>query len=631
MQFERLNSSPAAQQPIEIEQLLEVLRQAPIGSVLFHVQTQTLSLISSESKRIFNLDPNRSVVWSELCDQIEQSDLKKLHQSMHQSVVNNCEFDIELRSQQARWLSCQGTPIHHGNDITFIHLTFRDITETRTAQEATRESEAKFQLIFDSEPECVKLLDRDGTLLDMNPAGLALVEADDPSEVIGECVYPLVVEEHRDAFIEATRRTFDGHSGTLQFEIVGLKGTRRWMETHNVPLRNSKGEITSALSVTREITQRKIADEALRESEERYRILLENHFDGVAVVSKDGIVYTNDPMCELSGYSRDQLHGQRLEHLFYSPTSNSMKDSLEALISGTQQHPVEYDLIHRNGHSVPIEITTRSILFQGQKSVLTIVRDIRRRLALEEESRHHRNLWARANRVSTVGEMATGLAHELNQPLGAIAMYASAGLESLNSIQASHESHAAIKEILVRLQEQSVRAGTIVDRIRRFVGKDQFNRMQCRIEDSIANVQSLLDVELNQFEISIDTSIPPVLPSVFADPVQIEQVLVNLIHNSLEAMADSNTSPRPISLSVVGRDDQFVEVILRDHGPGLDSDNGDDVFDAFYSTKSEGMGMGLAICRTIIEAHGGQIHVKPHEEKGVICTFTIPTYRESAA
>jgi PAS domain S-box-containing protein len=156
-----------------------------------------------------------------------------------------------------------------------------DITERQRAAAQLAENETHLRAIIDAEPECVKLLDSEGRLLTMNPAGLAMIEADAPEQVVGERVLSVVAPEQRDAFAALTRRVFQGESGTLEFEIIGLKGTRRWLETHAVPLRDPQGGITALLGITRDITMRKHAERALRDSEERLRLVSRATTDAV--------------------------------------------------------------------------------------------------------------------------------------------------------------------------------------------------------------------------------------------------------------------------------------------------------------------------------------------------------------
>ena len=187
-----------------------------------------------------------------------------------------------------------------------------DITDRRRAEDALRESEARLRTIIESEPECVKLLDAQGRLLDMNPAGLAMVEADSLDVVRGRSIVEIVTPEHRAAFTELHRRVFAGESGTLEFEIIGLKGKRSWMETHAVPLRDASGTIQAALGITRDVSRRKIAERALVESEERFcKAFYANALPLLITRLDDGMVLdANAAFTALVNRPRDEVIGQ---------------------------------------------------------------------------------------------------------------------------------------------------------------------------------------------------------------------------------------------------------------------------------------------------------------------------------
>ena len=181
-------------------------------------------------------------------------------------------------------------------------LSRTDITERKRAEAALAKSERLLQTIIDTEPECVKLLDEDANLIMMNRAGLDMIEADSLDEVKGQCVCPLVTSAYRPAFMDLTKRVFRGESGTLLFEIVGLKGRHLWLETHAVPLRNERNEIVALLGVTRDITERKQAEEKIRQSEEFIRSILDTVDEGFIVIDRDYRILTaNKAYCGQAG------------------------------------------------------------------------------------------------------------------------------------------------------------------------------------------------------------------------------------------------------------------------------------------------------------------------------------------
>src|SRR6266545_2312457 len=224
------------------------------------------------------------------------------------------EISIRGRTFSARVepLRASGAGGGGGGAIVGVMGMAFDITDRRRAEDALRESEARLRTIIESEPECVKLLDAQGRLLDMNPAGLAMVEADSLDVVRGRSIVDVVTPQHRAAFTELHRRVFAGESGTLEFEIIGLKGKRSWMETHAVPLRDASGTIQAALGITRDVSRRKIAERALVESEERFcKAFYANALPLLITRLDDGMVLdANQAFTALVNRPRDEIIGQ---------------------------------------------------------------------------------------------------------------------------------------------------------------------------------------------------------------------------------------------------------------------------------------------------------------------------------
>src|SRR5882672_1520215 len=219
-------------------------------------------------------------------------------------------YEITFRG---RTFSARVEPLRepNGHISGVIGVAF-DVTDRHRAEDALRESEARLRTIIESEPECVKLLDHHGRLLDMNPAGLAMIEADSIDAVRGHSVLDVVAPEHRAAFEDLNRRVFAGESGRLEFEVIGLKGKRSWLATHAVPLRDASGTIRAVLGITRDISRRRIAERALVESEERFcKAFYANALPLVITRLSDGMVLdTNEAFTKLLNRPREEILGQ---------------------------------------------------------------------------------------------------------------------------------------------------------------------------------------------------------------------------------------------------------------------------------------------------------------------------------
>ncbi|OFW02640.1 MAG: hypothetical protein A3I61_11030 [Acidobacteria bacterium RIFCSPLOWO2_02_FULL_68_18] len=260
--------------------------------------------------------------------------------------------------------------------------------------------ERLLKAIVDAEPECVKLLDADGSLLMMNPAGLQMIEAEGFEQIRGACVSSLVEEEHREAFRALTARVFRGESGTLEFRITGLKGTPRWLEMHAVPLRDERGTIAAALGITRDITDRKLADAALRESEKNFRTLFEQATDGIFVCDDERrFLDVNPAGCQMIGYGRDELIGLPVE-TFVMPEDQPRVGQEATRLAGVQASTSEWRARRKDG-SVFIAEAVATRLSDGRFQ--TFARDVTERRRVESALRESEDRLRRAARAGRVG------------------------------------------------------------------------------------------------------------------------------------------------------------------------------------------------------------------------------------
>ena len=260
------------------------------------------------------------------------------------------------------------------------------------AEQKLAASERRLRTIIETEPECVHLLGPNCMLLEMNPAGLRMIEADSLEQVIGQCMLNVILPEHRAAFTDMAERVLRGESGALEFEIQGMKGGRRWLETRAVPMRDEQGGVAALLGVTRDITGRKQAEEALRVSEERFRDLFEHSPDAIFVESQEGVVLdVNLAACQLHGLTHGQLVGRHVMDLVPPSEREWVARSFPKLTTGEFSKAEGFSWT-ADGRAVPVEITSSKIVFSGQPAVLLHVRDITERKRVGETLGRERTL-----------------------------------------------------------------------------------------------------------------------------------------------------------------------------------------------------------------------------------------------
>jgi len=277
---------------------------------------------------------------------------------------------------------------------TTILAIVRDITERLRVQNELLESENRLRTIFETEPECIKLLDRDCRVMDMNPAGLAIIEAGNISQVVGHNALDFIGEQNRDDFENLNKRVFEGHTGTLEFSITTLKGAFRWMEMHAVPLRNNAGEVISALSVARDITDKKIAADALRQSVERYKALVENATEALVVLDVESGKFESVSQSAVDFFKMSKEELQRTGPVGLSPkyqpdgklSSEKAKEKIQEAIEGGKPN-FEWIHIDKLGNEIPCEIYLVRLPSDNQMLIRGSIFNITERKKTEEAIR----------------------------------------------------------------------------------------------------------------------------------------------------------------------------------------------------------------------------------------------------
>jgi signal transduction histidine kinase len=254
-----------------------------------------------------------------------------------------------------------------------------------------------------------------------------------------------------------------------------------------------------------------------------------------------------------------------------------------------------------------------------------LVEEIAERKRAEDETRRHEDELTHIGRVSIIGEMATSLAHDLNQPLTVISGCAQFCIDKLRASKGNAEQ---LLDALEQTAEQAHRANEIVRRVRGFVHKEASERRVIDLNNVIRDIADLLHSDAREHETEIRLDLAESVPSVVADPIQIQQVILNLAHNGIEAMNDGDPASRSVCIHTSTRRDGTAEVAVSDRGQGVSTDDLNRIFDPFFTTKPQGLGMGLSISRTIIEAHGGRLWATSNRENGSIFRFTLPMAKD---
>ncbi len=370
-------------------------------------------------------------------------------------------------------------------------------------------------------------------------------------------------------------------------------------------------------------------NEVLQESESRFRDLAELLPETVFEIDLEGtLTYANRAAFRVFGLPANAVaKGLPLLELFAEGDHGRLRQTVRNVIGGEISGAVQFQARRMNGERFTVLFRAVPVMRGRNVAGLRgVMFDISDHIAADRREAELRDEIAHVGRLSTMGEMAAGFAHELNQPLAAINNYARG---SLRRIDAGMTEAAMLRMPLENIREEAMRAGEIIRRIRDFVRKRKAERIIFRIEDVIKDVGGLLGSDIRHGQIDFEVEVEPGLPPVLGDPVSIRQVLLNLIRNAIEVLDMGASRDRRITVTAARTDSSTVAISVADTGPGIREDIRRKVFEPFFTTKATGTGMGLSICRTIVEAHGGVLDIESPADGGSRFRFQLPIDADS--
>ena len=410
----------------------------------------------------------------------------------------------------------------------------------------------------------------------------------------------------------------------------------RWWSTSWHPLKAPDGSIVGINVVAEEITERKRAEAALVASEARYRDLtrtLEQRVEAQArerdrtwKVSQDLLVVAdangkylsvNPAWTAVLGWSESELIGKTGEWIIHPDDLERTSRQVATLAAGGKTLHFENRLVHRSG-------TYRWLSWTGvsdRGQIYAAGRDITELRYAHDELHRSREEVARVNRQTTTAAMAASIAHEINQPLSAIITNGSAGLRWLARAEPDLDE---ARKALNRVIEDAHRTGEVIASVRSMFGKDHRAKIHLNVNDLICHVISLVNGEAENQQVVVQLELDERAPDVLGDRTQLQQVLLNLFNNAIEAMNSVVDRQRILAVRSKVNDSSGLMISVSDSGPGIDPQNTERIFDPFFTTKTNGMGMGLSICRSIIEEHHGRLRAAPGIPHGCIFSITLP-------
>jgi two-component system sensor kinase FixL len=354
--------------------------------------------------------------------------------------------------------------------------------------------------------------------------------------------------------------------------------------------------------------------------------LLEAAVDAIVISDRDGVmVRVNAAATRMFGYETKQMLGQNVRMLMPDPDHSQHARYIQNYHDGGKPRIIglgrEVTALHADGNSFPIHLSIGEIAGQERARFVAIIRDLSRLKATQDTVKELETHLAHADRLVVLGELTAGIAHEINQPLTAIAAFADAGSRLLDS--KAPGARDELCNVCSRISQQARRAGDVVNRLRRLARRGDLSKTSHHVDAMVNSVLLLFEHELKNSGITIETSFEPGLPLVIVDEIQIQQVLVNLVKNSIDALQASGTR-LPKILVQAQRRGAMLEIDVLDNGPGVPEDFVNRLFEPFYTTKMYGVGLGLSICKNIAVAHGGKLAYGESRLGGARFTLSLP-------
>lgn len=488
----------------------------------------------------------------------------------------------------------------------------------------------EYRAVLDAAVDAIIVIDHLGTIQEFSQAAQR-VFGYVPEEIIGRNVRDLMPEPWRgehDGYLQRYHETRSPHIIGVGREVRAQRKDGSIFPCDLAVGRVQGMEPPRFIGFIRDITARKDAEEQLRRSEAELRLAQELANLGNYVIHADGSApdYFSPQLHRILGvepHDRAIVREEFVGKWVHPSDRKRVAVEFARMESGQGSLDLEYQVVLRDGTVKHLHHLMQAVFGADgrlQKYVGTI-HDITDRRHAEDEARMLQERLTHFSRLSTMGEMAAGLAHEINQPLSAIATYAQACQRLIR--QPDHE----IEDVLAALEQinaQALRAGEVIRRLRNFVKNREVKRepVDCaRLLEDLGTLAET-DARLHNIRLRIDCHEP--LPTVYADPIQLQQVVLNLVRNAIDAMSDAPEDRREVVLTTREATDGEVEITVADHGTGLAPEATEHLFNPFFTTKASGTGLGLAISRSIVRAHGGRLWHTPNDGCGVRFHFTLP-------
>ena len=525
----------------------------------------------------------------------------------------------------------------------------KEIVERKLAEERLQHEEQELKrselhkaAIVDSSADCIVAIDHEGHLTEFNPAAEQTF-GHRRTDVLGKPLADVIIppslrDKHRTGF---ARYLATGDSRVLgrRLEMTALCTDGREIPVELTITRIPQDGPPAFTGHLRDITERKRSEDALRlahaqvlRSEERWRSVFENSAVGVALTDLNGrFIATNLVYQKMLGYTEDELQQLTFLDITHEENVEDNRTLVGELLDGRrQQFQIEKQYRHKDGQ--PVWVRNNVSVVPGTERVprflMAISEDVTQRKLSEEALARARSELAKVARITSLGVLTASIAHEINQPLSGIITNASTCLRMLS---ADSPNVGGAKETVRRTIRDGNRVSEVITRLRTLYSKKEPSPESMDLNEATREVTALSLSELQGSEVTLRYELADDLPPVVGDRIQLQQVILNLLRNAADAMGTTDERPRELLIRTERDEENQVRLSVKDSGVGFTPQTAEKIFEPFYTTKTDGMGIGLSISRSIIEAHQGRLWAKPNDGPGATFSFVIPCTLKGAA
>ena len=600
--------------------------------------------LSDELYHLFGVEAGKeSDLLQTYHDRILPEDQHGVIEATRRAIRDKADFEINFRiglpDGTRKHVRSVGHPVlNNEGDLIQLVGTNVDVTEQYEANEKLqkafdeiKKSQDHLRLVIDAIPILVWRAGADGSPDFLNQPALDYTGLPPDQAETGwpRAFHP---DDKKAMLIKWSTIRKSGRPGSLEARLRRFDGKYRWFLFQAEPLRDKSGKIVKWYGSATDIEDRKLAELALRESEQRFRDYAETASDWLWETGPDHRIIAISEPINVTGLVSSRLPGVTRWEVAsdFETEPDKWRRHREALDAYRPFRDFVYSIINQSGSRIYVRTSGKPFFdvdgnFLGYRGTGTEVTALKRAEQAEQDLRTAQAELAHVTRVTMLGELTASIAHEVNQPLAAVVANAEASLRWLNR---EEPDLAAARRSVEWVIDDGCRASDVIRRVRALAKKSDMETVPLELNQVVNEAATLVERELVQHRISLRTELTPALPEILGDRVQLQQVIINLLMNGIEAMEPVTDRPRELLIQTGKDDTGYLILRVADSGIGISAENANRVFDAFFTTKSSGLGMGLSICRSIVEAHGGRMSASNNDGPGATFQLLLPLHRE---